>query len=68
MSLLVKRTALKKIQLLNCFAHIIVLDMCPSRSCKKWPNEVQRSCMFCLSVLQGNKETLAIKIGKELAK
>jgi len=29
---------------------------------------VQHSCVFCLSALQGNKETLAIKIGEQLAK
>jgi hypothetical protein len=31
-------------------------------------SQVQCSHMFCLSVLQGNKETLAIQIGKELVK
>jgi len=30
--------------------------------------QVQCSCMFCLSVLQGNKEALAIEVGKELVK
>jgi len=30
--------------------------------------QVQRSCVFCLSALQGNKETLVMEVGKELAK
>jgi len=38
-SSLMKRTAQKKLQLPNYLACIIVLDTCPSRSCKKWPNE-----------------------------